>query len=333
MSQPQTVSKAGPTLRTRPPLKKWLESSGRVLLVLLALAPVAYSTWKNWPEVHLALVQAYWPRLAEGLVILVLAMPLMGLIPWLTLRHLGVRQSVRRVMGLYFLSQLAKYIPGGIWAYPGRMVAYEKSGVGRVQAILSVSREVVALFLGCAALALAGVFLKVQMPLWMQAATVSGILACVVAVFLTLVPAIWRWLSRIPFLRRSALAVLGDAGTTFNLRWLPGTLAVSLVFWLVTGWGFLQLARAVAPAISMNWLEAGSVFALAWCVGFVIVFLPAGFGAREIVLSYLLSNYVSTADALTIALLARFWWMAAEALYVALSPLLLLERAEPRPQR
>ena len=317
----------------RPSLKKLLENLGRFLLVLLALAPVAYSTWKNWPEVRLALFQSDWPRLAVGFGILLAAMPLMGLIPWLTLRHLGVRQSVRKVLGLYFISQLAKYIPGGIWAYPGRMVAYERSGVGRVQAILSVSREVVALFLGSAAVALAGVLLNVQMPLWMQAATIFGILACAVAVLLTLVPAVWRWLSRIPFLRRSALAVLGDAGTTFNLRWLPGTLAVSLVFWLVTGWGFLQIVRAVTPGASMSWLEAASIFNLAWCVGFVIVFLPAGFGAREIVLSYLLGPYVGTADALTIALLARFWWMAAEAVYVALSPLLLLGKtgspAEP----
>jgi hypothetical protein len=320
-------------MKIRPSLRKLLENAGRFLLVLLALTPVAYSTWKNWPEVRLALIQAYWPRLAEGFGILLVAMPLMGLIPWLTLRHLGVRQSVRKVIGLYFVSQLAKYIPGGIWAYPGRMVAYERSGVGRVQAILSVSREVVALFLGSAAVALAGVFLNVQMPFWMQAATIFGILSCVVAVFLTLVPAVWRWLSRIPFLRRSALAVLGDAGTTFNLRWLPGTLAVSLVFWLVAGWGFLQIVHAVAPAASVGWLQAGSIFSLAWCVGFVIVFLPAGFGAREIVLTYVLGPYVGTADALTIALLARFWWMAAEAVYVALSPLLLFESGGASPDR
>jgi uncharacterized membrane protein YbhN (UPF0104 family) len=317
----------------RPSLRRLLENSGRFLLVLLALAPVAYSTWQNWPEVRLALIQAHWPRLAAGLGILLAAMPLMGLIPWLALRHLGVRQSFRKVSGLYFVSQLAKYIPGGIWAYPGRMVAYERSGVGRVQAILSVSREVVALFLGSAAVALAGVFLKVRMPVWMQAATLFGILSCVVAVLLTLVPGVWRWLSRFRFFRKSALAVLADAAGTFNLRWLPGTLAVSLVFWLGTGWGFLQIVRAVAPAASMGWLEAGSVFALAWCVGFVIVFLPAGFGAREIVLSYLLAGYVGTADALTIALLARFWWMASEGVYVALSPWLLSEKAESQPDR
>ena len=330
MSQPAPVSPENLPLKKRPALRKLLEDLGRILLVLLALAPVAWSTWKNWPEVRLALEQASWPRLAEGFGILLLVMPLMGLIPWLTLRHLGVRQSIRRVSGLYFLSQLAKYIPGGIWAYPGRMVAYEKSGVGRVQAILSVSREVIALFLGSAAIALAGVFLQVRMAPWMQAATAFGILACMLALFLTLVPSVWRWLSRIRFLRKSALALLGDAGTTFNLRWLPGTLAVSLVFWLIAGWGFLQLVRAVAPTASLTWLQAGSVFALAWCVGFVIVFLPSGFGAREIVLTYLLGSYVGAADAITIALLARFWWMAAEAVYVALSPLLLLEKAKLR---
>ena len=310
----------------RPPGKSILAGIGRVLLGLAALAPVVYSAIKQWPEIHTALVQADWSNLALSLALLLVMMPLMGLIPWLTLHYLGVRLSVSKVVGIYFVSQLVKYLPGGIWAYPGRMVAYERSGVGRVPAIMSVSREVVVLFLGSAALALAGIFFGVEMPVWMQVATIFGVLSCFVAAFLTLVPGVWRWLSRFAFFRKSALAVLGDAGTMFHLRWLPGTFAVSVLFWLGTGFAFLPLVRAVVPAVAMNWLQAGSIFALAWCVGFVIVFLPAGFGAREIVLSYLLSRYMGSADALTIALLARFWWMGAEAVYMALSPALLFER-------
>lgn len=329
MSKSQPVSRTSPLPKMSPPIKKSLEKVGRSLLVILALAPVIISTWENWPEVRLALTQAHWPRLVGGLGVLLLFMPLMGLIPWLALRHLGVYQNIPRVLGLYFVSQLAKYIPGGIWAYPGRMVAYEKSGVGRVQAILSVSREVVALFLGAAVIALAGVFLNVQMPSWVQIAVIFGVFSSLIVISLTLVPAVWRFLSRIRIFRKSALAALSDAETTFNLRWLPGTLAISLVFWLGTGWGFLQIVRAVAPAASLNWLQAGSIFALAWCAGFVIVFLPAGFGAREAVLAFLLSMPLGTADALTIALLGRFWWMLAEALYVALSPLLLVEKTKP----
>ena len=129
-------------------LKKFLGGLLRFGLVLAALAPIIYATVKDWPEVRATLVNIHWPQLLASFGLMVLFMPLMGLIPWFTLRHLGVRQPVFKVVGLYFISQLAKYLPGGIWAYPGRMVAYETAGIGRVQAIISVSREVVALFLG-----------------------------------------------------------------------------------------------------------------------------------------------------------------------------------------
>ena len=117
--------------------------------------------------------------------------------------------------------------------------------------------------------------------------------------------------------------MLGEAHTTFSLRWLPLALIASLVFWLGTGLAFLQLVRAIDPATTLTWIQASSIFALAWCVGFVIFFLPAGFGARELVLSYLLGRFISVGDALAVTLLARFWWMAAEAVFMATSPLLL----------
>jgi hypothetical protein len=46
-------------------------------------------------------------------------------------------------------------------------------------------------------------------------------------------------------------------------------------------------------------------------------------------LSLLLGNYIGAADALTIAMLARLWWMAAEAAFVAIAPFLLAERSGP----
>lgn len=298
----------------------------RVSIVLLALAPFGYAIYKQWPEVYSALGDIYWPQLSLGLGLLILFTPLMGIIPWLTLRYLGVRQSVLKISGLYFISQLAKYLPGGIWAYPGRIVAYEASGIERVPAIVSVSREVVALFLGAAVLAMAGVFLKLNVQPWMQAATVFGIVCCILVLLLIQIPAVWHGLSRWRLFQRSALAILGEAQTTFSLRWLPLVSVTSLVFWLGTGLAFLHLVRAVDPAAALTWLQASSIFALAWCVGFVIFFLPAGFGARELVLSYLLSRFIPTGDALAVTLLARFWWMAAEAVFMAISPFLLIQK-------
>ena len=65
--------------------------------------------------------------------------------------------------------------------------------------------------------------------------------------------------------------------------------------------------------------QAASLFALAWSVGFAVVFVPAGMGVRESVLVVLLSQLISSGDAASAALLSRLWWMAIEAIYVMLS--------------
>jgi glycosyltransferase 2 family protein len=323
-----------PSRQGSPPLKIFLQNLLRFSIVLLALAPFVYATYRQWPDVQAALSKIYWPQLFTALGLLLLFMPLMGFIPWLTLRYLGINRSLARISGLYFISQLAKYLPGGIWAYPGRIVAYETSGIDRLKAIVSVSREVTALFLGAAAFALAGVVLRLPLQTWMQVATVFGIVCSVVVVFVTQIPKVWQILSRWKFFQKSALAMLAEAQTTFSLRWLPVVLLASIIFWLGTGVGFLQLVKAVDPAAPLTWLQATSIFSLAWCVGFVIFFLPAGFGARELVLTYLLGRFISTGDALAVTLLARFWWMAVEAVYMAMSPLLVIKkRGEPLPSQ
>ena len=304
-------------------LKKILQNLLRFSVVLLALAPFVYATYRQWPEVKAALLLINWPHLYTALGLLILVMPLMGFIPWLTLKYLGVNKSFWEISGLYFVSQFAKYLPGGIWAYPGRIIAYEASKIDRLKAIVSVSREVTALFLGAAAFALFGIFLKLPMQPWMKVTTLSGIACCVIVVLVTQIPNVWRRFSKWKFIRKSALVMLGEAQTTFSLRWLPLALLASMIFWLGVGAGFHQLIKAVDPVNAITWLQATAIFSLAWCVGFVIFFLPAGFGARELVLTFLLNPFISTGDALAVTLLARFWWMAAEALYMAISPLLL----------
>jgi hypothetical protein len=71
-----------------------------------------------------------------------------------------------------------------------------------------------------------------------------------------------------------------------------------------------------AGAASLSWLEAASIFALAWCAGFVVVFIPAGIGVRESVLAFLLSNIMPAGAALGLALLARLAWVVAEGFWI-----------------
>ena len=94
----------------------------------------------------------------------------------------------------------------------------------------------------------------------------------------------------------------------------------SVVFWFLFGLPFRHMAIAVYPQIAnLSWLEASSIFALAWCAGFVVVFIPAGIGIRESALTLLLANAMPVGAALSLALLSRVAWILAEGFWILIT--------------
>lgn len=313
--------------RVRRPLFNLL----RTLLVLLLLLPLVLALRSQWYEVRATLESVNWLQAACGLMVALAAQPLMGLISWFVLLSLGYAKPFSQVLWLYFTSQLAKYLPGGIWAFPGRVVAYQVSGVDRLASIVALVREVAALYLGAAAVGLLGLASGPsagEQARWIAAA---GVLACSAAVLLTQIPAFWRLTARWRWLQRSDLSVANLEKARSGLRWMLTALPASLSFWLLIGLGCWILARSASPqAAQMPWLHAAGMFALAWCAGFVIVIAPAGIGVREATLTLLLSSYLPLSEAVAIALLARLWWTMAEAPFILFALLWVSRQAELR---
>jgi hypothetical protein len=83
---------------------------------------------------------------------------------------------------------------------------------------------------------------------------------------------------------------------------------------------FQQLGRAVSQeSYTLTWTETAAIFSLAWTVGFVVFFAPAGLGVRETVLSLLLSTFLPVSQAVSIALLSRIAWIVTEAIWILIS--------------
>ncbi len=314
----------------------------RYLLMALAFIPLARVVVQEWDQIGQSFLHLHWISLGWALILLFLIMPLMAFISWVSLHYLGVKLPIAKVLRIYFLSQVPKYLPGGIWAFPGRMLAYQMAGVHRALAMISVFREVAVLFLGAVIVGWGGLFLGSNsigrtLPEGLKIAVILGVIFCAVIIALSQLLSVWQWLwslpERVPFLKRvferwsflsPAVMTEAERRRVFNLHWLPVALACSVLFWLALGLPFRQLILAVDPAIqTLSGLQAvfqsASLFALAWSVGFAIVFVPAGMGVRESVLVVLLSQVVASGDAASAALLSRLWWMAIEAIYVVLS--------------
>lgn len=290
----------------------------RLLLVLAALAPLGYTIYKEWPGLKTSVQGIAWGTFTTAQLILIPVMAGVGTIPWASLRHLGSCFSYPKATGIYFFTQIFKYLPGGIWAFPGRVAVYQLLGVGGAQSVVSVFRETAAMFMGAAAIGLLGLFQGFSLSNSLRLAIGIGVLASAGVILLVQMPWVWKVFSSFKLFSASPLSAYGKVTPKQrNIAWLPPTFFGSALFWFLFGLPFRQMAVAVYPQIvSFSWLEASSIFALAWCAGFVVVFVPAGIGVRESALVLLLANRMPVGAALSLALLARAAWIVAEGFWV-----------------
>src|SRR5215472_2048484 len=116
------------------------------LLVLLALR--LWQLWRREPVDFGAVDPGVF---AAAVVASVAAVSSYGLVWIFLLRQLGT-QAPLSWMTLFFKSQLAKYLPGSVWQYAGRVALAHSRGVPAQRAVVSVAAEI-----GYSALAAAAV--------------------------------------------------------------------------------------------------------------------------------------------------------------------------------
>ena len=233
----------------------------------------------------------------------------------------GIKLTSAESFSINAVSQLGKYVPGNIWHLVGRVAVYRRFGLSNRQGSGVLVVENVALLLsgicvGFGALAdLAFRLDRFASPLEVQALGLAAVAGTVL--WLGIVPSV-QWLvgGRYTFLRRLPRGPI-----------LWGCLGL----WTAFGVGFTALLPRGDISLAA-FLAATGTFSLAWVVGNLAPFAPAGIGVREVVIVALLAPRVGTATALGIAAGSRLVWTTAE---LAIAPLASyhLARATKRYQR
>lgn len=267
----------------------------RVAFVVVALAAAGYAVASDWGAILAALHRL---PLLNVLLAVVVNVVYLGctLASWrAVLTDLGSRLPLRAAIELFFVSQLGKYVPGGVW----HMVAASELGLDRaiprrrsVSAIAVATLVAIATGLVAAAplLVLAGRPIPERGWLW---------LALPVALVL-LVPAVLNRVLALAMrvLRREPLEhPMTARGTAAAVGWaLVGWVVVGVQVWLL-GLG-VGLSRSSLPAVI-------GAYAVAWIAGFVVVVAPAGLGPRELVLGVLLAGALPAGSAVVLVLVTR----------------------------
>lgn len=207
---------------------------------------------------------------------------------------------------VYLRTNLAKYLPGNVWHFYGRIRAVMAAGVGTGIALLSVVMEPLLM----AAVALLIALLGRQQGNWgWQLLSLIGVLLIIHPRFLN------------PVLQRAAqlkAKALGNSTVqTSNLmihRYPLGPLLGELGFLGLRGLGFCLTLLALAPIAWDQLPTVISAFSFAWLLGLIVPGAPGGLGIFEATAIALLGQYYPPGILLSTVALYRLISVLAETL-------------------
>ncbi|AEG45115.1 YbhN family protein [Isoptericola variabilis] len=275
----------------RNPVVKWA-----FLAVAVGLA--VYAVWATWDD----LVDAA-GRLSLGTVaasvVLTVAYVLSTLVAWrVVLADLGSPLPARAAVAVFGLSQIGKYVPGGVWNV---VAAAELGASHRIPRRRSLAAMAVAVLISVVSGTVVGTaclpFFSVDsLGAWSWVAVVAPVLAVLLLppVLTRVIGVAFRLARREPLEKPLSWRGLGAASAWSVVGWL---LAGAQVWVLATGLGLEVTPQTFALAVGG--------YALAWVVGFLIVLVPAGAGAREGVLLAVMGAAMPHAELLLTVLLSR----------------------------
>ena len=260
-----------------------------------AVAIGCYWVASQWTEVRAALASIGVPTAAAAMVSVLLAM-FASMQMWrVLLAALGSPLPIRVGARIMFVGQLGKYLPGSVWSVLAQM---ELGNAHRVPRHHSGSASVLTMLLSLLSGLLTALvtlpFVARSTPYLWAFMAAPFLLACLHPKVLNYgLGRLFRLTRRPPLEQPLAARAIAIA-----LTWSFGT-------WLFYGLQIWLLAtRLGAPRGTTVLLALGS-FAFAWSVGFLVVFVPAGAGVRDLLLVALLSPVIGVGAATAVALVSR----------------------------
>lgn len=249
--------------RWRGTLSPWLKVLvwGYILIQIVRLFPKYATLFKS---LQLSTV-------VIGVLSMILAVGGLGWV-WVGLvRLLGIHLPGPQGLYIYSAANLARYLPGGIWHFAGRVALLKERG-GTVSASMwSLGIEQVAVFLS--ALLVSGLTSVLKLPEVMFVRFLPILVACVFGSSIILVGkcsswkcnVVWKWVTL--FL-------------SYPMFWILYGSAASIFWASLTGW---------QPISLQDFVNLIGYTSLSWVAGYVVFFVPGGWGIREVVYARLLS--------------------------------------------
>lgn len=301
-------------------LKKIINSPiVRWVFLAIALIGLLWVIIRNWDSLvdALAVLPAW---IAVGSVVLAVVYVFFTLWSWrVILADLGSDLDWDASVQLFGVSQIGKYIPGGVW----NIVAAAQIGRDyKIPARRSATAMTLAVLIsllsgtGIGVITVLGTSVTLQVPTWL-------IVALLVVLIALLTPPVLNRLIAFGFklLKRPA------PEHQMTAKGLVTATLLAIIAWCVAGVQIWLLAIGFGMQLSVTGLLLSvGAYALAWVVGFLVVFVPAGTGVRESVLGLFFAGILSSGGVLAVVLVSRIAMTIADLLFAGVGALMLRKR-------
>lgn len=272
---------------------KWLW-----IAVVLVAAVIYFSRNFNNVETYFHLLKP--GRIFLSLILMLAAKSLFALVSRFSVQAEGWNPSYIQMFSIYALTQLAKYLPGGVWHHVGRFGVYRSKEMSNSKAGKAMILENIWLVASAFAVGfsifllikpnMAAMILDQDIPYYLLRPAGAVVLAV--------------WLLGMYLLQRFI--------TDNEQKKCPDPLAVSIsltLAWILVGSSFYVLFPYDFQA---DLPTAIGGFAISWAVGFLAIFAPGGLGIREFLLSFMFSSSLSPELAPVLATFHRLIWVTSE---------------------
>ncbi len=281
------------------PYLRWVVLGGTLFFLVKAFQ-------NNWQEVAAIQIDS------SGFIILFFALSITilahiwaGLVWGSILKSFQQPVRYQWILPIYLKTNLAKYLPGNVWHYYGRILAVTKSGGSLEAATISVLLE--PLLMTAAALIVALIasslgLVNTKGSTGIFALQILSLIIVCVAVHPRILNLILQLASRLK----------GKAAPNFQIKQYPLLpLLGELIFLGLRGAGFLATFTALTSVEPSQIALLFSAFSLAWVLGLVIP-TPGGLGVFETTTIALLNSHYSAGIILSVVAVFRFISILAE---------------------
>ena len=242
-----------------------------------------------------------WLMLAIGLIITISAHIWSGWV-WTWILQL-FKQPLRGQKGIlvYLTTNIAKYFPGNIWHYYGRITAVSQAGGSKGAATLSVLLEPLLMAAAALLIGLIGSglgWLETDFNPWIILLQLFSLLAVLVSIQPRILNPLMHRLSKNKNKAADANVVQSTVLASYPLMPFLGEIG----FVILRGSGFIFTFLALQSISGSQIPQLISAFSFAWLLGLIVPGAPGGLGIFEVTAFSLLDDALFPTEIMAVAL-------------------------------